>query len=338
METFKFARSKLKCVLDGEADLQTAVQWPLRTSQRLLVAIRRKQLRYSPNSKRSALELCQLIGLVRSSVDEINELGESRLIQAAAEDASPSALRLLIKAGACLNAATPEGFTAVFRASQYGNADCLEVLIKARADAESGHKEGATPLFVAAQNQHPSCLRILIEARVSIDSTCDDGATPLLMASQCGYQDCVELLLKAGANVNHTKKNGITSIFTAAIHSNIECIQLLKAAGADLNVRYQGLTPLETVLRKGGVRMRACVAALESSAPDSCAGGSTGKAARRPGKRRGRGRGQSTAAGQASEPLSSADTISSGAAGHSCRGRRLGGATSQSSEPLAASD
>ncbi len=154
---------------------------------------------------------------MRTSVLETNEIGESRLIQAAADDASPSALQLLIKAGASLNAATPEGFTAVFRAAQYGNTDCLEALIKARADANLGHKNGVTPLFVAAQNQQPACLRMLIEVRVSIDAASNDGATPLLIAPQCGYEDCVELLLKAGPGCQCQSCNQEGS------HSHFQC-------------------------------------------------------------------------------------------------------------------
>jgi ankyrin repeat protein len=337
METVKFGRSKLRCIIDGAADRQTSMQWPLRTCQRMVVAMRRKQLRYSSNSKKLAHELCQLIGLVRSSVNETNEIGESRLIQAAADDASPSALRLLMKAGASLNAATPEGFTAVFRAAQYGNADCLKVLINSRADTNLGHKNGATPLFVAAQNQHPVCLRMLINARVSIDAACNDGSTPLLIASQSGHQDCVDLLLKAGANVNLTKKDGVAPIFSAARHCNLECIQLLKAAGADLNVRFKGMTPLDAARLNDGHRVRACVATLESYDSASFVSGSKGETGKRSGNHRVRGRGPGTSSDQALEPLPTADTRRAGTAGHHVQGRGAGTVADQASEPLAAS-
>jgi hypothetical protein len=49
METLKFGRSKLDCILDGAADNKTAVQWPLRSCHRLLAAIRCRRVR--PNSK-----------------------------------------------------------------------------------------------------------------------------------------------------------------------------------------------------------------------------------------------------------------------------------------------
>jgi hypothetical protein len=304
LETVKFGRSKLTFILDGKVVIQTAMEWPLRTCQRLLVADRRKKFLNSQHAKQSAQELCQLIGLVRSSVHETNEIGESRLIQAAADDAGPSALRLLVKAGANVNAATPEGFTAVFRAAQYGNADCLKVLIEARADANLAHKIGRTPLFVAAQNQHPACVRMLIQARVSIDAAGEDGATALHTACQGSHHDCVELLLNAGANVNLRKKNGATPIFLAAFHFSLECIQLLKAAGADLSIRCEGMTPLEIVQREDGYRKRACLEALQIAAPVSVsAGGLERTPGRGAGRRRARGRGQRSAANQAAEPL-----------------------------------
>uniref|UniRef100_A0A7S0M388 NAD(P)(+)--arginine ADP-ribosyltransferase n=1 Tax=Cryptomonas curvata TaxID=233186 RepID=A0A7S0M388_9CRYP len=251
LEARTFALSKMRLWLDGTDDIQFLVSVELRTCHRLLIAMRRRLID-SSSPPAEYLKLCELVGLVRNSVDEVNELGESQLMQAAADDASPNALRLLIRAGANVDAAAPDGNTAIFRAAQYGNEDCLRVLIEARASIEPSNYMGATPLFVAAQNGHTACLRLLIEARANLEHETFLGSVSLLMAAQSGKVLCVQELLRAGANVNHAKADGVTPIYSAALEGRLDCVKALKAAGADLSLRCKdGYSALDAAREMG---------------------------------------------------------------------------------------
>ena len=267
LEVFKFGHSKLKYWLEGGAFLKTVTEYPLRTCHRLFVVRRRKELTGMTGSELedAARDLCRLTGLVRMSIEETNEIGETRLIQAAADDESLSILQLLIQSRANVNAVTPEGHTAAIRAAQYGHLGCLQLLMEARADIDMAHVNGGTALYLAASNGHTSCLRKLIDAKARVEVADLNGTTPLFLANQFGHSECVELLVQAGANVNRTPSNGATPIYVAAANDHVECLRLLKAAGADINARFKGKTPLDIAREKTNID---CVEELEASAAD----------------------------------------------------------------------
>jgi hypothetical protein len=252
LEARTFALSKMKFWFVGKDGDQYVMSLQPRTSHRLLIALRRRMI----TSHSHALEyqlLCELQGLVSNSVDETNELGETRLIQAAADDASPNALRLLIKARADVDAAAPDGNTAVFRAAQYGNSDCLRVLIEARASVDRGNRVGGTPLIVAAQNGHAACLQLLIDARANLEhELLEYRSTALLIAAQNGHTPCLGALLRAGANASHAKADGVTPVYAAAMRGHLDCVRALVAAGADLSARCEdGYTALDAARKEG---------------------------------------------------------------------------------------
>ena len=211
---------------------------PLRTCHRLLIALKRKRLEEEGEEANGMdyNELCKLKGL--PSVGTVNEIGESALVQAAADDQSTSALLLLIRAGSCVNRATPEGFTALSRAAQFGNVGCLQTLINALADIEAPHyATKKTPLHLAAQNGHSCCIESLLEARATVDAASFDGATPLVIAAEFGNVACVRALIRGGAEVNRAKDDGTTAVAIATNGGHAECVRALRAAGANMDMR-----------------------------------------------------------------------------------------------------
>ena len=289
-----FGLSKFLLWLEGGSDAAACLNWNLRTCHRLLIALRRRRLASIEGYERAkaCADLCRLMGLARRHVTELNEVGESLLMQAAADDLSPNCLRLLIQAGCSLNFATPQGVSAMYRAAQCGNLECLQVLLEARCDVDARHITGSTPLFIAAQNGHTPCARALIAARARVNAVGTEGATAIYIAAQGGYADCVEALLKARADANMPTRKGTTPVYYAARRGWSECVRLLVAAGADLGVRFEGLTALDIAARQGH---SACVALLEGGqtggpvqeeGPAPQEGGQAAKSARRGRRRR----------------------------------------------------
>ena len=233
LEVRRFALSKVR--FWGQSGLVHThlLPLPLRTCHRLLIGLKRKRLEEAGEAAHGTdyRELCKLKGL--PMIGSLNELGESVLMQAAADDMSPSTLRLLIRAGSFINRATPEGFTALIRAAQFGNVDCLRTLLDARADIDAPHlATRKTALHLAAQNGHADCVEALLGAGAAVDAPSRDGSTPLVIAAEFGSLACVRALLRAGAEVNRRTEDGTTAVALAAKGGHAECVRALRAAGA----------------------------------------------------------------------------------------------------------
>ena len=270
MDTERFASSKAEWwILSGD-DVETVMMGeyrPLRTCHRLLLGEQRKALDNltagSEEETRMARELCLTMGLFVESPDESNELGEQRLTQAAADNASPDTLRLLLKARADINAATkPGGFTATYRAAQFGNTACLQVLVEAKADVHLAEDDGATPAWIAAQNGNLDCLKLLKAGGADFDRPDKSkdtgnpdsagGDTPAHMAVVHGQLECLQWLKEAGADVSKANSAGRTPVFIAARYGMIDCLQWLIKVRVDIKTAdNDGRTPFLIAARHG---------------------------------------------------------------------------------------
>ena len=261
LEVRMFATSKLRLWREGYSTCEFLMRMPLRTCHRLMISKQRRVVDNFPTIE-GAVQLCTLKGLVHSTLEELNEIGESRLAQLAAEDASPNALRLLIIAGADVDAADPDGATAIFRAAQYGHTECLTALIAARARVDAINHIGATPLYVATQNGHIECLRLLLDAQAQVNAQVQNGATALHMAATEGKRFCLEALLQARADVNRTDLQLCTPLYLAALNGRETCVKSLLAAGADPSIASDdGSTALDVAREEG---YQQCIEALEN--------------------------------------------------------------------------
>jgi len=160
--------------------------------------------------------------------------------------------RVLVKAGADINAVNPNGFSAILLAIINSHYDAAAFLLDQGADANIADEVGRTPLY-AAVDMHtlpdsnlpwPSELNNqltsldLIQAllahganvnaqlkkqqpyRSKVDRGADTmlgtGATPLLRAAKAGDTEVVKVLLAKGADPKLTTKFGMTPVMAAA--------------------------------------------------------------------------------------------------------------------------
>ena len=102
----------------------------------------------------------------------------------------------LLKAGANVNAADEDGWTALMQACDGGNEQCVHALIEAGADMEKPDNEGFTPLMSCCQNGHDLCARALLEAGADKDKELPGypGANALAIAKQAGHSGICNLL------------------------------------------------------------------------------------------------------------------------------------------------
>jgi len=84
----------------------------------------------------------------------------------------------------------------LFDASIEGQLDIVKLLIKAGADINAKNEYGDTPLIVASRYNQMDIVKLLIKAGADINIKNKGGNTALMIAFRYGYEDIVDLLLK----------------------------------------------------------------------------------------------------------------------------------------------
>mmetsp|Transcript_39867 Transcript_39867/g.106441 ORF Transcript_39867/g.106441 Transcript_39867/m.106441 type:complete len:994 (-) Transcript_39867:405-3386(-) len=195
----------------------------LRTARRRYIAFKNRYLtKESPRDK--FLEVCQLRGLVTKSLDEQNELVESRLVAAAADGKSPADLELLLLAGAKVDWKRPDGVTALILAAQFGYSDNVVKLIQYKATVDMGAKNEATAVYMAAQSGFETSIETLAKLKADLDKPDVLGLTPLHQAAMNSNVECIKMLLKHQANPSVVSRDGKTPLETAV---DAECQNIL---------------------------------------------------------------------------------------------------------------
>lgn len=157
-----------------------------------------------------------------------------------------NALQSMIKAKADVNAAQPDGATALAWAVFLDDATAAEMLLAAGARVNTADEYGETPLTLACNHGNAALIKKLIDAGADVNAIRWDGTTALMIAANSGSVEAVKLLAERGANVNAVEtRKGQTALMWAASESHSGAVQELIAHGADAKaVSKGGYTPL----------------------------------------------------------------------------------------------
>jgi uncharacterized protein len=150
-----------------------------------------------------------------------------------------AALQALLKQRADVNAAQPDGTTALHWAAHWNDAETVNALLRAGANAKVVNRYGATPLSEAVAAGSAAMIQALLNAGADPRTlTTEDGETVLMTAARAGNVDAVRLLLDRGADVNAREKyKGQTALMWAAAERHPAVVKLLLDHGADWKVR-----------------------------------------------------------------------------------------------------
>ena len=121
----------------------------------------------------------------------------------------------------------------IVESAEVGDSNTLKLLISAGADVNAMNWRGRTPLCNTAANGHAECMMILL-ATPGIDVNKNDyfGHTPLTKAVYNNQTECLRLLLVAqGIDINKPGLYGKTPLQIAEERNYTECARLLRAAG-----------------------------------------------------------------------------------------------------------
>jgi ankyrin repeat protein len=137
-----------------------------------------------------------------------------------------------------VDAAEPDGSTALHWATYKVDHDLVRALLNAGATADVTSRYGSTPLGEAVKLGDLELARMLLDAGADPDSPNGDNQTALMIAAQIGASNIAESLLERGADVNAIETfRGQTALMWAAAQSHANIVDLLLAHGADVSVR-----------------------------------------------------------------------------------------------------
>ena len=153
----------------------------------------------------------------------------------AAEKGDLAGVKRLIQQKSDVNAAQPDGATALQWAAYRNDMALADVLIAAGADVKKANREGATPMYLASLRGSAPMLDRLLKAGANPNEAGPTGETPLMLASRAGNLDAMKVLLSHKVDVNAKEElRGTTPIMWAASESHPEAVKLLIDNGADV--------------------------------------------------------------------------------------------------------
>ena len=172
--------------------------------------------------------------LIKSSGANMPDPRGTTPLMMAATYGNLESMKILIDAGAKVNAANEFGATALLWCA--ADQAKVQLLLAHGADVNTQSKQGRTPLLIAAgTNGNSNTVRMLLEKGANPAAADNTGATPLQMAAMAGDTASIRLLLAAKAPADQAAKDGTTPLLNAATNGNIEAVKALLAHKPNVN-------------------------------------------------------------------------------------------------------
>jgi ankyrin repeat protein len=168
--------------------------------------------------------------------------GDLRLVEAV-QRGDKEAARVLLQRQVDVNAAQPDGATALAWAAHWDDLEIAALLIQAGANVNAANELGVTPLMLAAVNGSAPMVERLLGAGADPSLARPSGETAIMMAARAGNLDAVRLLVERGADVNARTARGYTVLMWAAAEKHGRVAQFLLERGADIRARTASTTP-----------------------------------------------------------------------------------------------
>ncbi len=163
-------------------------------------------------------------------------------------------VRTLLKQRVDVNAALPDGTTALHWAAHANARELAQLLIAAGAKPNVANRYGVTPLTLAASNGNAALAEALLKAGADPNVAVGEGETVLMTAARAGNVATIKALVSHGANVNAAEQwQGQTPLVYAAIENHADAVRLLVELGADVNIRSKRLEFPDFVFKTAGM-------------------------------------------------------------------------------------
>jgi len=156
----------------------------------------------------------------------------------AVKDGDRAGAIALLKQRVDVNAAEPDGTTALDWAVRQDDREIADLLIKAGANVKAANRYGVTALYLACVNGSAPMIAKLLEAGADANAATTEGETALMTVARTGNVEAAKVLLAHGADVNSKEQwRQQTPLMWAVAESHPEMARELIAHGADVNAR-----------------------------------------------------------------------------------------------------
>ena len=118
-------------------------------------------------------------------------------------------------------------------AASKGHTECIRILLQAGADVNAIGYKNHTALTLSCLHRRCESVQLLIESGADVNLSLDHGAALHVAVSE-GSLTIVNILLRAGANVNVVDLDYQTALMVAVMKGNLGCVKLLFQAGAEV--------------------------------------------------------------------------------------------------------
>src|ERR1022692_1285606 len=141
----------------------------------------------------------------------------------------------LLAEHADVNAAQPDGATALAWAAYLDDRESADLLLAAGASVKTADEYGETPLTLAAANGNAPLVEKLLTSGADANAARWDGETALMIAANAGSAEVVKQLIARGADVNAAEsRKGQTALMWAAAEGHPEVVRVLIDRHADI--------------------------------------------------------------------------------------------------------
>ncbi len=187
-------------------------------------------------------------------------------IHFAARNGSVEIARMLLEAGADVDAGDSDNSTALGIAALFGHGEMAALLIEMGADVNHRDRKADCPLSFAVSGRNEAIIQQLLDAEADLYYRSTSGETLLHTACSRGVVGFVNHLLDHGADLNARSENGATPLAHAAMAGQTEIMTRLLESGASPSSGESGdVTPL--IMATWRNQVEAARVLLERGAP-----------------------------------------------------------------------
>jgi len=165
---------------------------------------------------------------------EAFDIGGRTPLMHASSSGQVGAQLVLLEAGAMVDSRNNNGGTALMHASVYGQTAAMRVLLQAGAVVDATDNGKETALMHACACEHEGAVRKLLKVGAVVDRGTEQEWTALMFASKIGHEGIVRVLLYAKAMVDVIDIKGGTALLVAIRFGKLDVARILLKAGAEL--------------------------------------------------------------------------------------------------------
>jgi len=194
-------------------------------------------------------DLAQVKEILKKDPAALTERDNNRFrempIHFAAVSGNVEMARLLLDAGADVNAGDSDNSTALGIAAMRRHGEMVTFLIERGAEVNHRDRKADCPLSFAVYGRDEAIIQQLLDAGADLWFRNPEGETLLHIAGMRGVKHIVEHLLDNSADIEAKSSNGGAPLGFAAMGGQAEIVQLLFDRGADPNAGRTGdISPL----------------------------------------------------------------------------------------------